>query len=123
MPGIRLKCAFSLSCRAFLMERQDAAWPQPAAARQRQAAEQGHCVRSQAQRGLFEPGVEVPLGPFMGVMGLLPPASDGPNRLQQPTRCVRRQPGLQGAHGRLNAVHAGVSKAGCSSRAIARGAG
>ena len=23
--------------------------------------------------GLFEPGVEVPLGPFMGVMGLLPP--------------------------------------------------
>jgi acetamidase/formamidase len=29
---------------------------------------------------LFAPGVEVPLGPFMGVMGLLPPDSDGPNR-------------------------------------------
>ena len=34
--------------------------------------------------GLFEPGVEVPLGPFMGVMGLLPPASDGPNRRSGP---------------------------------------
>jgi len=30
--------------------------------------------------GLFAPGVEVPLGPFMGVMALLPPDSDGPNR-------------------------------------------
>ncbi len=34
--------------------------------------------------GLFEPGVEVPLGPFMGVMGLLPPASEGPNRRSGP---------------------------------------
>ena len=30
--------------------------------------------------GLFEPGVEIPLGPFMGVMGTQPPAEDGPNR-------------------------------------------
>jgi acetamidase/formamidase len=34
--------------------------------------------------GVFEPGVEVPLGPFMGVMGLLPPASQGPNRRSGP---------------------------------------
>ncbi len=33
---------------------------------------------------LFGPGVEVPLGPFMGVMGLLPPDSDGPNRRSGP---------------------------------------
>jgi len=30
--------------------------------------------------GIFEPGVEVPLAPFMGVMGTLPPESDGPIR-------------------------------------------
>ena len=34
--------------------------------------------------GLFAPGVEVPLGPFMGVMALLPPDSDGPNRRSGP---------------------------------------
>jgi acetamidase/formamidase len=34
--------------------------------------------------GLFEPGVEVPLGPFMGVMGVLPPESEGPNRRSGP---------------------------------------
>jgi len=34
--------------------------------------------------GLFAPGVEVPLGPFMGVMALLPPESDGPNRRSGP---------------------------------------
>jgi acetamidase/formamidase len=33
---------------------------------------------------LFAPGVEVPLGPFMGVMALLPPDSDGPNRRSGP---------------------------------------
>ena len=33
---------------------------------------------------LFAPGVEVPLAPFMGVMGLLPPDSDGPNRRSGP---------------------------------------
>ena len=33
---------------------------------------------------LFGPGVEVPLGPFMGVMGLLPPDSDGSNRRSGP---------------------------------------
>jgi len=33
---------------------------------------------------LFAPGVEVPLGPFMGVMGVLPPDSDGPNRRSGP---------------------------------------
>lgn len=34
--------------------------------------------------GLFGPGVEIPLGPFMGVMGMLPPDSDGPNRRSGP---------------------------------------
>jgi acetamidase/formamidase len=34
--------------------------------------------------GLFERGVEVPLGPFMGVMGVLPPESEGPNRRSGP---------------------------------------
>lgn len=34
--------------------------------------------------GLFGPGVEVPLAPFMGVMALLPPESDGPNRRSGP---------------------------------------
>jgi acetamidase/formamidase len=33
---------------------------------------------------LFGPGVEVPLGPFMGVMALLPPDSDGANRRSGP---------------------------------------
>jgi acetamidase/formamidase len=33
---------------------------------------------------LFAPGVEVPLGPFMGVMALLPPDADGPNRRSGP---------------------------------------
>jgi acetamidase/formamidase len=33
---------------------------------------------------LFSPGVEVPLGPFMGVMGVLPPESEGPNRRSGP---------------------------------------
>jgi acetamidase/formamidase len=34
--------------------------------------------------GKFENGVEVPLGPFMGVMGVLPPESEGPNRRSGP---------------------------------------
>jgi acetamidase/formamidase len=34
--------------------------------------------------GLFEAGVEVPLGPFMGVMGVLPADSEGPNRRSGP---------------------------------------
>jgi acetamidase/formamidase len=33
---------------------------------------------------LFAPGVEIPLAPFMGVMGLLPPDADGPNRRSGP---------------------------------------
>lgn len=33
---------------------------------------------------LFAPGVEVPLGPFMGVMAVLPPESEGPNRRSGP---------------------------------------
>jgi acetamidase/formamidase len=33
---------------------------------------------------LFAPGIEVPLGPFMGVMAVLPPASEGPNRRSGP---------------------------------------
>jgi acetamidase/formamidase len=34
--------------------------------------------------GVFEPGIEVPLGPFMGVMGVLPPDAEGPNRRSGP---------------------------------------
>ena len=34
--------------------------------------------------GLFEPDIEVPLGPFMGVMGTLPPLTDGANRRSGP---------------------------------------
>jgi len=34
--------------------------------------------------GVFSSGVEVPLGPFMGVMGLQPPEEDGPNRSSSP---------------------------------------
>jgi acetamidase/formamidase len=34
--------------------------------------------------GVFEPGFEVPLAPFMGVMATLPPASEGPNRRSGP---------------------------------------
>ena len=34
--------------------------------------------------GVFEDGIEVPLGPFMGVMALQPAASDGPNRSSSP---------------------------------------
>lgn len=34
--------------------------------------------------GLFTTGVEVPLGPFMGVMGTQPPLEDGPNRSSSP---------------------------------------
>lgn len=41
--------------------------------------------------GLFEPGIEVPLGPFMGVMGTLPPLTEGANRRSGP-------PGLFGGN-------------------------
>src|SRR5215831_442188 len=34
--------------------------------------------------GVFEPGIEVPLHPFMGVMGTMPPEEDGPNRRSGP---------------------------------------
>jgi acetamidase/formamidase len=34
--------------------------------------------------GIFEPGIEVPLKPFMGVMGTLPPDEDGANRRSGP---------------------------------------
>lgn len=34
--------------------------------------------------GLFGDGIEVPLGPFMGVMATLPPAQDGSNRRSGP---------------------------------------
>lgn len=41
--------------------------------------------------GLFAPGIEVPLGPFQGVMGTLPPLSEGANRRSGP-------PGLFGGN-------------------------
>lgn len=41
--------------------------------------------------GLFEPGIEVPLGPFMGVMATLPASSEGPYRRSGP-------PGLFGGN-------------------------
>lgn len=34
--------------------------------------------------GIFSKGVEVPLGPFMGVMAVQPPEEDGPNRSSSP---------------------------------------
>jgi acetamidase/formamidase len=34
--------------------------------------------------GIFESGIEIPLKPFMGVMGLLPPTEEGPNRRSGP---------------------------------------
>jgi acetamidase/formamidase len=34
--------------------------------------------------GIFQPGIEVPLGPFMGVMGVLPADEEGPNRKSGP---------------------------------------
>ena len=34
--------------------------------------------------GVFDQGIEVPLKPFMGVMGLLPPSEEGPNRRSGP---------------------------------------
>jgi len=34
--------------------------------------------------GVFDEGVEIPLGPFMGVMGTCPPDSEGPNRRSGP---------------------------------------
>jgi acetamidase/formamidase len=34
--------------------------------------------------GVFEPGIEVPLGPFMGVMGVMPAEAEGPNRRSGP---------------------------------------
>jgi acetamidase/formamidase len=34
--------------------------------------------------GVFDAGIEVPLGPFMGVMGLQPPSEEGPNRRSGP---------------------------------------
>lgn len=45
-----------------------------------------HTVKLDLTRkvGVYEPGIEVPLGPFMGVMGVLPPDSDGPNRRSGP---------------------------------------
>jgi acetamidase/formamidase len=41
--------------------------------------------------GLFEPGIEVPLAPFQGVMGMLPPLTEGVNRRSGP-------PGLFGGN-------------------------
>ncbi|WP_028009124.1 acetamidase/formamidase family protein [Solimonas flava] len=41
--------------------------------------------------GRFDPGIEVPLGPFNGVMGVLPAASEGSNRRSGP-------PGLFGGN-------------------------
>jgi acetamidase/formamidase len=43
-------------------------------------------VRLDAKRnvGVFDQGIEVPLKPFMGVMGLLPATEEGPNRRSGP---------------------------------------
>ncbi|MET0661046.1 MAG: acetamidase/formamidase family protein [Steroidobacteraceae bacterium] len=38
--------------------------------------------------GIFDTGIEVPLKPFMGVMGLLPPSEEGPNRRSGPPGVV-----------------------------------
>lgn len=52
--------------------------------------------------GVFDTGIEVPLGPFMGVMGVLPPDEDGPNRRSGP-------PGLFGGNLDCKELVAGVS--------------
>jgi acetamidase/formamidase len=45
-----------------------------------------HVTHLDLKRGVgkFVPGVEVPLGPFMGVMGLQPPKEDGDNHSSSP---------------------------------------
>lgn len=45
-----------------------------------------HLVNLDLKRnaGIYEPGIEVPLKPFMGVMGLQPPDEEGPNRRSGP---------------------------------------
>ncbi|SHG94943.1 Acetamidase/formamidase [Hydrocarboniphaga daqingensis] len=45
-----------------------------------------HTVKLDLARrvGIYEPGIEIPLGPFMGVMGVLPPDSEGSNRRSGP---------------------------------------
>ena len=56
----------------------------------------------QREVGVFEPGIEVPLAPFMGVMGLLPPDEDGPNRRSGP-------PGVFGGNLDCKELTAGTS--------------
>ena len=58
--------------------------------------------------GVFDAGIEVPLGPFMGVMGLQPPER-GAESTQRPARHVRRQSRLQRARRGHLVVPAGVS--------------
>ena len=52
--------------------------------RRRPAAPEVTLLDLKRNVGKFEKGVEVPLGPFMGVMGVLPPESEGPNRRSGP---------------------------------------
>lgn len=49
-------------------------------------AQYTHTVMLDAKRnvGIYNSNIEVPLGPFMGVMGVQPPAEDGPNRRSGP---------------------------------------
>lgn len=45
-----------------------------------------HTVKLDLARkvGVYEPGIEIPLAPFMGVMGVLPGDEEGPNRRSGP---------------------------------------
>lgn len=52
--------------------------------------------------GYFKPGIEVPLAPFMGVMGVLPASDEGPNRRSGP-------PGLFGGNLDCKELVAGTS--------------
>lgn len=56
---------------------------------------------------IYEPGVEVPLRPFMGVMGLQPADSERPLRRQRP-REFRRQPRPEGTRRGFHAVPPGL---------------
>lgn len=56
----------------------------------------------QRRIGTFRPGIEVPLAPFMGVMGVQPPDAEGPNRRSGP-------PGLFGGNLDCKDLIAGTS--------------
>ncbi len=53
---------------------------------------------------LFAPGIEIPLRPFFGSIGVAPPPLSGPHRKRSP-RLPYGEPRQQRAHGGLDALH------------------